>query len=80
MSNKQKRFDALLNALYADVYRYAFWLCKNRPMAEDLVQETYLRAWKNLQALKDEKAAKACCLPLSVVKMHGNMNAINRIL
>lgn len=59
MFNKQKRFDALLNALYADVYRYAFWLCKNKAMAEDLVQETYLRAWKNLQALKDEKAAKA---------------------
>lgn len=59
MSNKQKRFDALLDALYTDVYRYAFWLCKSKTMAEDLVQETYLRAWKNLQALKDEKAAKA---------------------
>ena len=28
-------------------------------MAQDLVQETYLRAWRALDSLKDEKAAKS---------------------
>jgi len=59
MDNKQQRFNALVNALYADIYRYAFWLCKNRSVAEDLVQETYLRAWRSFEHLNDEKAAKA---------------------
>lgn len=59
MINKQKKFDALINALYKDVFRYAYWLCGNKTMAEDLVQETYLRAWRYFENIKDDKAAKS---------------------
>ncbi len=48
-----------MRALHADLYRYAFWLCHDPAVADDLVQETFLRAWKSLDSLKDEGAAKA---------------------
>lgn len=62
MWNKEARFTALVNALSADLYRYAYWLCRNRQVAEDLVQETYARAWRSLDDLRDEKAARAWLL------------------
>lgn len=41
-----------------DLLRFAFWLSRDRALAEDVVQETMLRAWKAQDALLDEAAAK----------------------
>jgi RNA polymerase sigma-70 factor (ECF subfamily) len=59
MTTKQVRYEALVKALHSDLYRYAYWLCHEKQVAEDLVQETFLRAWRALDSLKDEKAAKS---------------------
>ena len=59
MNTKKTRYEALVKALHADIYRYAVWLIKDKSIAEDVVQETFLRAWKSLDSLKDEGAAKA---------------------
>ncbi len=55
---KLKGLSILLNAHYKDVYRYAFWICKNRSGAEDLVQEAYLQAWNKVSTFKNERVEK----------------------
>jgi len=59
MATKQAQFDALVRATSTDLYRFAYWLCGQDALAEDLVQETYLRAWRSLSDLRDTLAAKA---------------------
>lgn len=56
--DKKLRFDTLVGQYSTDLFRYAVWMCGDPTLAKDLVQETYLRAWRALDSLKDEKAAK----------------------
>ena len=58
MADKQTKFEALVHALHKDIYRYAYWLVRDPHIAEDLVQETFLRAWKGIDSLQDDQAAK----------------------
>ena len=56
--NDQALFESLVLANTNHLNRYAYWLCGNRVSAEDLVQETLMRAWKHLHKLRDAKAPK----------------------
>ncbi len=53
------RFNELAEAYSTDLYRYAMWICSNDALAKDLVQETFLRAWRALDNLNDIKSAKS---------------------
>ena len=48
-----------MRAHSGELYRYAYWLCSDAALAQDLVQETFLRAWRSLDALRETAAAKA---------------------
>jgi RNA polymerase sigma-70 factor (ECF subfamily) len=61
---KRDRFQALCQSLRPDLLRFAFWLSRDRAVAEDVVQETLLRAWKSQDSLKDEGAAKPWLLTI----------------
>ncbi len=56
--DKKREYRLLVESYTEDLYRYAVWLCKDPVNADDLVQETCLRAWKSLDKLKDREAVK----------------------
>jgi len=63
-TGRRRRFDEIVAVFHADMYRYAAWLCRDKAIAEDVVQEAMLRAWKSLDALRDDAAAKQWLLTI----------------
>lgn len=57
--HKKSTFESLTRAYSAELYRYAYWLCHDRFVAEDLLQETFMRAWRGWGGLRDSKAARS---------------------
>jgi RNA polymerase sigma-70 factor (ECF subfamily) len=62
---RQQRFEALCEPCRAEVFRFALWLSRSRPVAEEVVQETYLRAWRSFEALKDVATVRAWLLTIA---------------
>lgn len=63
-NDRERLFNELFTRYETDLRRYAYWLAGDRHIAEDLVQEALLRAWKSLDKLQNIKAAKGWLLTI----------------
>ncbi|NIL93922.1 MAG: sigma-70 family RNA polymerase sigma factor [Woeseiaceae bacterium] len=63
-AKRRQRFDQYVGVYHQDMYRYAAWLSRDKAIAEDVVQEALLRAWKSLDKLRDEGSAKQWLLTI----------------
>jgi RNA polymerase sigma-70 factor, ECF subfamily len=61
----RRLFDQLCEPFRADLYRFLFWLCHDRALAEDVMQETLLRAWRSFDSLADRNATKPWLLTIA---------------
>jgi RNA polymerase sigma-70 factor (ECF subfamily) len=63
-SGSDVRITRLFDALRPDLLRFAQWLTRDRALAEDVVQEALLRAWRSRDALKDPGSARSWLLTI----------------
>jgi RNA polymerase sigma-70 factor (ECF subfamily) len=61
---RRQRFERVVTVFHAVLYRYAVWLCRDPGIAEVVVQESLLRAWKSLDSLREDDAAKQWLLAI----------------
>ena len=54
----------LFESMRPDLLRFAHWLARDRATAEDIVQESLLRAWRSRESLKDPGSARSWLLTI----------------
>lgn len=57
--NSKRLFEALVRVHQGHIRAFLRRLCKNTALADDLAQETFLRAYKNFDRLLDDRAIKS---------------------
>lgn len=58
IKSKFDSFEQMVNPFYNNLYRYIFLILRNEYAAEDVLQNTLIKAFKNLDSLKDESKFK----------------------
>jgi RNA polymerase sigma-70 factor (ECF subfamily) len=60
----EEQLARLLESFRPDLMRFAFWLARDRAVAEDVVQETMLRAWRARDELRNSAALRPWLLTI----------------
>ncbi|MFL6603800.1 MAG: sigma-70 family RNA polymerase sigma factor [Steroidobacteraceae bacterium] len=60
----EEQLARLLESFRPDLLRFAFWLARDRTVAEDVVQETMLRAWRSRTELRNSSALRPWLLTI----------------
>lgn len=58
LNGDDSAFEALLNKYLKPIYNFLYQLTNNVPQTEDLTQETFIKAWKNIRKFDQSKSFK----------------------
>lgn len=58
MNAPEREFELAVRTFSGDLYRFAYWLARDKYAAEELVQDCFQRAWSNWASLNDAQALK----------------------
>ena len=56
--DRERWFARICEELRPDLFRFAFWLARDREVAEDVVQDSLLRAWRSRDSLETQDSAR----------------------
>lgn len=65
LSGDREAFDALVQRYLKRVYNFAYRFTGNRQEAEDLTQETFLRAWKRIKTFDTRRSFKTWLMTIT---------------
>lgn len=54
-----KEFDIIYDTYFKDIYRFILSLTRNTAVAEDIVQDTFIKALNNIHNLRDDTKIKS---------------------
>ncbi len=54
-SIKKKKFSALFDKYYKRLFNYSFKVVKQKDIAEELVQEAFIKLWENIENINDDE-------------------------
>ena len=63
-ADPRESMTQLFESMRPDLLRFAHWLARDRSLAEDIVQESLLCAWRSRDTLKDPGAARSWLLTI----------------
>ena len=66
-------FDELVRRTYVDTYTLAMRLTANEEDARDVVQESYLRAWKGIKRFRGDASFSTCFSPQLCLSSRGKL-------
>ena len=69
MTGNQNAFSQIYEEIHSDLYRLALYMCGNPGMAEDIVSETILDAYKGIHNLKDAENFEAWIMKILSAKV-----------
>ena len=70
---KQKFYEDSILPYYNGIYYYALKLLKNKEAAEDAVQSTFEKAWKNIDTLRDPEKVRSWLFTIAKNSMYSKL-------
>ena len=73
-ASNQKAFRALFDKYYQDIYGYSISLLKNKELAEENVQEVFLKIWLHRETLDADKSFKSFLFTIARNQAFNSLN------